>query len=187
MFTSASEGILLKDCVTFYEFTAWFWHSSSSNFTGICFTHPCSLRACSFSEFHKTSWMKRIPLWQHPSIVSQALSWKRFVNSCTLKAILGAASWCFLFGVTCKHLIYWAKFWKSCPEGSKHWQTAKRAVWKERHLLFLRNNVGWEKKVSSSSVHISVLLQLVMFLLVILVFCYMWLIFNSYLWSETEA
>ena len=72
MFTSASQGILLKDCVTFYDFTVWFWHSSSWNFTGIRFTHPCSLLTCSFSEFHKTSWMKRIPLWQHPSIVSQA-------------------------------------------------------------------------------------------------------------------
>ena len=39
-----------------------------------------------------------------------------------------------------------AKLWKSCLEGSKHWQVAKRAVWKERHLLFLRNKVGWEKK-----------------------------------------
>ena len=72
MFTSASQGILSKDCVTFFEYTVWFWHSSSWNFTGICFTHPCPLLTCSFSEFHKTSWMKRIPLWQHPSIVSQA-------------------------------------------------------------------------------------------------------------------
>ena len=35
-----------------------------------------------------------------------------------------------------------ARLWKSCLDGSKHWQTAKRAVWKERHLLFLRNKVG---------------------------------------------
>ena len=53
-----------------------------------------------------------------------------------------------------------AKLWKSCLDGSKHWQTAKRAAWKERHLLFLRSKVGWEKKVSPSSIHISVLLQL---------------------------
>jgi hypothetical protein len=45
-------------------------------------------------------------------------------------------------------------------DGSKHWQTAKRAAWKERHLLFLRSKVGWEKKVSPSSIHTSVLLQL---------------------------
>ena len=44
-----------------------------------------------------------------------------------------------------------AKLWKSCLEGSKHWQVAKRAVWKERHLLFLRNKVGWEKKRASHS------------------------------------
>ena len=41
-----------------------------------------------------------------------------------------------------------ARLWKSCLDGSKHWQTAKRAVWKERHLLFLRNKVGWGKKAS---------------------------------------
>ena len=35
-----------------------------------------------------------------------------------------------------------AKLWKSCLEGSKHWQVAKRAVWKEHHLLFLRNKIG---------------------------------------------
>ena len=31
---------------------------------------------------------------------------------------------------------------------ASNWQTAKRAVWKERHLLFLRNKVGWGKKPS---------------------------------------
>ena len=83
-----------------------------------------------------------------------------------------------------------AKLWKSCLEGSKHWQVAKRAVWKERHLLFLRNKVGWEKK--SVSMKCSVLLVYLHFLhylwdlsphvLLVLHMSYMKLL---YLWSYT--
>ena len=32
--------------------------------------------------------------------------------------------------------------WKSCLAGSKHWQVAKKASLKERHILFLRSKVG---------------------------------------------
>ena len=104
MFTPASQGILFKDCVTFYEFTIWFWHSSSWNFKSICFTHPCSLCTFSLSEFHKTSWMKRIPLWQHPSIVCPAENylWTHVLWRQSLVQFPGT----FFFGVTCKHLIY---------------------------------------------------------------------------------
>ena len=35
-----------------------------------------------------------------------------------------------------------AKVWKSCLKGSKHFQVAKKAAWKERHLLQLRGKIG---------------------------------------------
>ena len=35
-----------------------------------------------------------------------------------------------------------AKLWKSCHDGCKQWQVAKRASWKERHLLAMRSKVG---------------------------------------------
>lgn len=31
--------------------------------------------------------------------------------------------------------------WKSCLSGSKHWQAAKKAAWKERHLLWIEGKV----------------------------------------------
>ena len=155
MFSSASQGILFKDCVTFYEFTVWFWHSISWNFTGICFTHPCSLLTCSFSEFHKTSWMKRIPLWQHPSIVSQAENdlWTHVLWRQSLVQLPGT----FFLG---SHVSIWSTK-QSCGK------VARRAAntGKQPRGLFGRNTIcfGWEKKVSSSSVHASALLQLLLY------------------------
>ena len=37
-----------------------------------------------------------------------------------------------------------AKLRKSCLDGCKQWQVAKRASWKERHLLAMRSKVGWK-------------------------------------------
>ena len=47
--------------------------------------------------------------------------------------------WCFKGEDTMQRV---AKLWKSCLDGCKHWQVAKRASWKERHLLAMRSKVG---------------------------------------------
>ena len=46
--------------------------------------------------------------------------------------------WCYK-GESTMHRVQ--ILWKSCLHGSKHWQAAKKAAWKERHLLWLQGKL----------------------------------------------
>ena len=104
---------------------------------------------CQLMAFYKGQGIKLVNLTSKTHVVLHSLYYARWLHPSLV--------WCYKGEDQMQRM---AKLWKSCLDGSKHWQTAKRAAWKERHLLFLRSKVGWEKKVSPSSIHTSVLLQL---------------------------
>lgn len=63
--------------------------------------------------------------------VLHSLYYARWVHPCLV--------WCFRGEDTMRRM---ATLWKSCLTGCKHYQVSKRAAWKERHLLHLRNKLG---------------------------------------------
>jgi hypothetical protein len=86
---------------------------------------------CQLMAFYKGQGIKLFNLTSKTHVVLHSLYYARWLHPSLV--------WCYKGEDQMQQM---AKLWKSCLDGSKHWQTAKRAAWKERHLLFLRSKVG---------------------------------------------